>query len=126
MVFLLGMLTAFLFIWSSNISNPTSYTIRILDNSKCEEPQYIIETTHQSISVQNEQIDYDGAVAPNGAEAYIYVRPPYEESGDFTYKVVAKYSNCATIQSELRTVKLGWFLYEFIDENDIKHTVRAG
>ncbi|WP_199611600.1 hypothetical protein [Flocculibacter collagenilyticus] len=124
-VFLLGMAVAFPVIWLSNIFSPTSYVVRILDKSECRNPQYIIETKYQSISVSGEQIDYYGALVPNGAEAFIYVHPPDEKSGDFTYKVVANYSNCVTIKSEPRTVKLGWILYEFVDENNIKHTVRA-
>jgi hypothetical protein len=124
-VFILGMIFAFPVIWLTEMFSPTSYTIRILDNSECESPKYTIATKHQSISVYGDQIDYDGAVAPNGAEAFIYVQPPYKESGEFTYKVMANYSNCATIQSDIRTVKSGWILYEFIDKTNIKHTVRA-
>ncbi len=124
-IFILGMITAFPVIWMSNIFSPTSYTIRMIDDSECVNPKYTISTKHQSISVQGDQIDYDGLIAPNGAEAFIYVRPPYDKSDDFTYKVVASYSNCDTIESSERTVNLGWILYEFVDKNEIKHTVRA-
>jgi hypothetical protein len=124
-IFILGMITAFPIIWISNVFSPTSYTVRIIDNSKCDNPKYTIATKHQSISVQGDQIDSDGAIAPSGTEAFIYVRPPYDESGEFTYKVIASYSNCSSIESTKRIVSFGRILYEFINKNEIKHTVRA-
>lgn len=102
------------------------FVIRILDNSRCTAPIYTIITKEQSIVVTGEQIDYEGAVTPNGAEAFISVsQAPFTESNSRSYAVKAEYDDCDTILSEYREVKYGWILYEFIDDNEIKHTVRS-
>lgn len=102
------------------------FVIRIIDDSRCAAPTYTIITEEQSIVVTGDQLDYDGAISPNGAEAFISVsRPPFTEEKNLKYAVKAEYNNCETILSEYRDVEYGWILYEFIDDNEIKHTVRS-
>ena len=102
------------------------FVIRIIDDSRCTSPTYTIITEKQSIVVTGDQIDYEGAIAPNGAEAFISVsRPPFTEGNNLRYAVKAEYNECEATLSEYRDVEYGWTLYEFIDDNEIKHTVRS-
>lgn len=102
------------------------FVIRIIDNSRCTAPTYTIITNEQSTVVTGDQINYEGAVAPNGAEAFVSVsQPPFTEGNNRSYAVKAEYNDCETILSGYRDVKYGWILYEFIDDNEIKHTVRS-
>ena len=107
------------------LNSSSYYSVLVIDNTKCDSPIYVVSTDAQSIKVEGNQIDYSGNIAPNGTEAFIYVKPPYSETGKFTYKLTATYSNCESITSEERIVELGWLLYELIDQSEIKHTVRA-
>ena len=97
-------------VWNS--LNPHYFVVHVVDGPKCSDPEYFVELRGQTVSVK----------VPN---ADIFVMPPLDSPQQITYRIRARYSNCAEILSDQRTVERGWRLYERIDEESIHHIVRA-
>ena len=120
--FLLGMLI----VWTAGFFGPKDfYSVRVIDNSKCENPEYVLHTSFQTIEITEEQISRDSALSPNGYEAYFFVTPIFNGSKEFTYKIKASYSNCPSIESEERIVQRGWLLYEAVYQGTFTYSIRA-
>jgi len=110
-------------IW--NNLNTSYFIVRVIDNDKCMNREYIVDLESHSVSVKGEQIELKDIVIALEAEAFIFVMPPLDSKKEYTYKFRAKYSNCPDILSEARTVERGWLLYETIKDGKVTHTIRS-
>ena len=119
--FLFGVFVAA--VWSSMDND--FIVVRIIDNQKCNDREYLLEMENQTISVKGKQIDTTNLMVALEAEAFFYALPYPSTSDQITYRVRAHYSNCTEILSKEREVERGWLIYETIENQTIRHVVRA-
>jgi hypothetical protein len=100
--------------------NPDHIVVRVIDHQKCSDPEYLIEMDSQTTSVKGSSRPMESQV-----DAFVYAMPSLDAPKQITYRLRARYSDCAEILSDKRNVERGWILYENIREGAIHHIVRA-
>lgn len=125
---MVGLLTAMIggyLTYGTTTEQPDSFVVRVLDNSQCSAPSYVVEMESETVHFSGVQVDtqsYPGAAI---AEEYIWAAPAAED-GLISYRLHASYSDCPSITSELRIVENGWLLYENISGGELTLIAQAG
>ncbi len=124
-VFIFGVVSGSVATSISKAMNPPYFTIRIIDNQKCSDREYSIETKENIITIKPDAIDNENHPVARYAEAFFHIIPNPDLTEKYGYKVHARYSDCADIVSDERIVERGWVLYESIRDGKVDHHVRA-
>jgi len=122
--FIIGILLGLLIAYIYDVLNPNYIIVRIVDNTNCKSISYSVEFKYKSVTISGDQIKTLNTGMVGKMDIMLIISPNKFSDKKITYKVRAKYEDCAEIVSDERNVKLGWGLYEWIDNNKIRHEVR--
>ena len=119
-----GIIFLFWLIGNDNPQDEMDIQIVVFDDSLCQRPVYVVEMEEKTVSISGNQVGRENTGIGANVESQINISPLPGEDGWFTYVLKARYENCPQLVSEVRRVKPGWYIYEFIRNQEIKHKVR--
>ena len=120
--FCLGVLVS----WAWSVMDREYILVRVIDHQDCSNPEYVLEMNAHSVSVSGAQVALsDSKMMAAQNEGFLYSVQPKQSAEEIHYRVRARYSDCAELVSEERTVRNGWILYETIEDGNIVHAVRG-
>ncbi len=121
---IVGIIFLFWLFVSGNPQENIDIQIVLFDDSQCQSPVYVIELEEKVVTISGNQVGRINTGIGAKVESQINISPLAMDDGWFTYVLRARYDNCSELVSEERRVKQGWYIYEFIRNQNITHKVR--
>ena len=99
-------------------------TIRVMNDTKCEDHKITVIYRQMSFVVEGGQINREPSLMAVRSDTLIYV--PRESEDSTEYSVLMECIDCPSIKSPVRRVTYGHILYEWVREDgQVDHQVRS-